>query len=114
MKKYLMLLVLGSLYASSGFADVRCGDYTLTASNDGFMHINGVRPETQKFTFLGQKEDYDNVKYEWRVATNQPGKWLGMEYVKRGGKKRFLNVQLLQASMDAPRQFATYDCVKIS
>lgn len=56
MKKYLMLLVFGSLYASSGFADVRCGDYTLTASNDGFMHINGVRPETQKFTFLGQKK----------------------------------------------------------
>ena len=37
-----------------------------------------------------------------------------MEYVKRGGTKRFLNVQLLEASMDAPRQFATYDCVKIN
>ncbi|MFT2792991.1 hypothetical protein ACMV5I_23390 [Serratia sp. T13T92] len=113
MKKYVALFLLSSLYASNGYADVRCGDFTLTSSNDGFMHINGVRPETQKFTFLGQKEDYNNVKYEWRVATNQPGKWLGMEYIKRNGNKRFLNVQLLQASMDAPREFATYDCVKV-
>lgn len=64
--------------------------------------------------YLGQKEDDDNDKYEWRFATRQPGKWLGMEYVKHGSKKRFLNVELLQASMDAPRQYATYDCKKIN
>ncbi|HEJ7160074.1 hypothetical protein QZQ06_10375 [Serratia marcescens] len=113
MKLKTIFLILGLAYASSGYADVRCGDYLLTAGGDGFMHINGVRPETQKLTFLGASGDYDNVKMEWRVATNQPGKWLGMEYVKRGGTKRFLNVQLLQASMDAPRQYATYDCVKV-
>ncbi|WP_440531001.1 hypothetical protein [Serratia marcescens] len=111
--KRIIFCLLAASFSMNATADVRCGDYLLTPSNDGFMHINGVRPETQKVTYLTNPPDYDNVKMEWRVATNQPGKWLGMEYVKRGGRKRFLNVQLLQASMDAPRQFATYDCVKV-
>lgn len=97
MKSILSLIVIASLYASSAFADVRCGDYTLTSSNDGFMHINGVRPQTQKFTFLHQKDDYDNVKYEWTMESKQPGRWLGMEYIKRNGDRRILNVQSLQA-----------------
>lgn len=113
MKSTLSLIIIASLYASPVFADVRCGDYTLTSSNDGFMHINGVRPQTQKFTFLRQKDDYENVKYEWTLESKQPGRWLGMEYIKRNGDRRILNVQLLQANMDAPRQFATYDCVKV-
>lgn len=113
MKIKSIFMIFALAYASSGYADVRCGDYLLTSGNDGFMHINGVRPETQKLTFLGASGDYENVKMEWRVATNQPGKWLGMEYIKRDGKKRFLNVQLLQANMDAPRQYATYDCLKV-
>lgn len=33
--------------------------------------------------------------------------------MKRGGTKRFLNMQLLQAIMDVPRQYMTYDCVKV-
>ncbi|HHG9944817.1 TPA: hypothetical protein ACPZLH_000703 [Yersinia enterocolitica] len=112
MKLRLILLSI-SMVSTTTFADVRCGDFTLTSSNDGFMHINGARPETQKFTFLKGNGDYENIKYEWMVKTDQPGKWIGMEYIKRGGNKRFLNIQLAQASMDAPRQYATYDCVKI-
>lgn len=110
----LRLIFLSSvMFSTFAVADVRCGDYSLTSSNDGFMHINGVRPETQKFTFLNGDEDYDNIKYEWMVKTDQPGKWLGMEYIKRGGNKRILNVQLAQANMNAPRQYATYDCMKV-
>ncbi|AIR07176.1 hypothetical protein JT31_21950 [Cedecea neteri] len=101
------------LLSTSVLADVRCGDFILTSSNDGFMHINGVRPESQKFTFLKGDGNYDNIKYEWMVKTNQPGKWLGMEYIKRNGNKRILNVQLAQANMDAPRQYVSYDCVKV-
>ncbi|EKN6054182.1 hypothetical protein AB1E84_001606 [Yersinia enterocolitica] len=114
MKKYLSLITIASIYASSAFADVRCGEFTLTSSNDGFMHINGIRPETQKLTFLKQKDDYDNVKFEWIVNTKQPGRWLGMEYIKRNGNNRILNVQLLQASMDNPRLYGTFDCIKIN
>lgn len=97
---------------SSAFADTQCGPYRLSAGNDGLMHINGAKPESQKMTFLKVKEDYNNIKMDWRVATNQPGKWIGLEYIKRDGKA-FLNAQLLQASMDAPRQYATYDCQKV-
>lgn len=113
MKSFISLILISSLYASFSVADVRCGDYTLTSSNDGFMHINGVRPETQKFTFLRKNDDYDNVKYEWTLESKQPGRWLGMEYVKRNGDQRILNVQSLQASMDAPREYKTIDCVKV-
>lgn len=96
----------------SAFADTQCGPYRLAAGSDGLMLINGAKPESQKMTFLKAKEDYDNIKMDWRVATNQPGKWIGLEYIKRDGKA-FLNAQLLQASMDAPRQYATYDCQKV-
>lgn len=46
------------------------------------------------------------------MATDQPGRWVGLEYIKRDGKA-ILNAQWLQANMNEPRQYATYDCVKI-
>lgn len=99
--------------SSSCLADTQCGPFLLTPGpSDGWFRINNAKPESQKVTFLTAKEDYDNIKIDWRVASNQPGKWVGLEYIKRDGKA-FLNAQLLQASMDAPRQFATYDCVKV-
>ncbi|EFH8065607.1 hypothetical protein ACSFV3_003038 [Escherichia coli] len=104
--------VLSLVGASTAMADTQCGPYRLTAGNDGFMHINGVKPENQKMTFLKAKEDYQNLKMEWTVATNQPGRWVGLEYIKRNGKA-ILNAQWLQASMDSPRQYATYDCRKV-
>lgn len=91
---------------------MQCGPFTLSSSNDGFMHINDVRPETQKFNFLGKQDDYSNIKYQWMVPTDAPGKWYGMDYVKKNGKA-ILNVQLVQANMNAPRVYGTYDCVKI-
>lgn len=36
----------------------------------------------------------------------------GFEFVKRGGKS-FLNVQLLQNSMDAPKIIGSYPCSQI-
>ncbi|MEN4150808.1 hypothetical protein P8975_16040 [Serratia marcescens] len=99
--------------SSSCLADTQCGPFLLTPGpSDGWFRINNAKPESQKVTFLKAKEDYDNIKIDWRVASNQPGKWVGLEFIKRDGKA-FLNAQLLQASMDAPRQYATYDCVKV-
>lgn len=99
--------------SSSCLADTQCGPFLLTPGpSDGWFRINNAKPESQKVTFLKAKEDYDNIKVDWRVASNQPGKWVGLEYIKRDGKA-FLNAQLLRASMDAPRQYATYDCVKV-
>lgn len=108
------LVFFAVAFSTAAIADSQCGPYLLGTSkkDDGWARINGVKPETQKFTFLKKNGDYDNVKMQWIVATNQPGRWFGMDYIKRDGKP-ILNVQLLQASMDAPRQFWTYDCIKV-
>lgn len=111
--KFLACCVFLSAFgASAAFADTQCGPYRLTAGKEGLMLINGIKPETQKMSFLKAKDDYQNMKAEWTVATNQPGRWVGLEYIKRNGKA-ILNAQWLQASMNAPRQYATYDCVKV-
>ncbi|MNG60900.1 hypothetical protein D3C81_17810 [compost metagenome] len=112
MKKMVLFFTLSMIASCSATAALQCGNFNLKAHKDGWVYVNGARPESQKITFLGKKDDYENVKFEWRVATNQPGKWIGMEHIYRNDKG-ILNVQLLQASMDAPRQYATYDCVKV-
>ncbi|MFC0228690.1 hypothetical protein [Serratia aquatilis] len=108
------LVLFYSLLSTQLLAKTVCGPYTLDAVkvNDGWVRINGAKPESQKITFLKAKEDYDNIKMVWRMATNQPGLWIAMEYIKRDGKA-FLNTQQLRASMNAPRVFGTYDCVRI-
>nr|WP_237613207.1 hypothetical protein [Pectobacterium carotovorum] len=94
---------------------MRCGDFIFSTTDleDGFPRINGVKPETQKLTFLKQKEDYDNVKMQWIVPASQPGRWLGMDFIKRDGKA-ILNVQWLRANMNAPRIYGTYDCARFN
>ncbi|MFC0228939.1 hypothetical protein [Serratia aquatilis] len=118
-KVFYLLIALSVLFTSStvfsaGKPYMRCGDFVFSTSgtDDGFARINGAKPESQKITFLKAKEDYDNIKIDWVIATSQPGLWIGMEYVKRDGKA-FLNTQQLRASMNAPRVFGTYDCVRI-
>lgn len=98
--------------STSAFADTKCGNFVLSAAPDGLMHINGDAPKTQKLTFLKAKEDYNNVKMEWVVESSKDGQMYGLEYIKRNGKA-FLNAQILQASMDAPRTYGTFDCVKV-
>ncbi|EMG9306321.1 hypothetical protein V5379_003770 [Citrobacter freundii] len=95
-----------------------CGPYTIDLSYaDGWARINGAKPETQKITPIGAggstNNEPDNIKMEWMVATSLPGRWVGIEYIKRKGKA-ILNAQWVQASMDAPRQYATYDCIKVN
>lgn len=114
MKNFILMIVCSSVLLSAAHADSQCGPFLLGTSpaNDGWARINGARPESQKVTFLKTKEDYDNIKMDWRMATDQPGRWVGLEYIKRDGKA-ILNAQWLQANMNAPRQYATYDCVKM-
>lgn len=106
------IAVLGILLSAPVFADQQCGDFKIHWAEDGLARVNGARPETQKITFLKNKDDYNNIKMDWRMATDQPGRWVGLEYINRNGKI-ILNAQWLQANMDAPRQYATYDCVKV-
>lgn len=99
--------------SSSCLADTQCGPFLITPGpDDGWFRVNNAKPESQKVTFLKAKEDYDNIKIAWSMATTEPGLWIGMEYIKRDGKA-ILNTQQLRASMDAPKIFGTYDCVRI-
>lgn len=107
-----IVIAVATLVSFQALADSQCGDFKVHWANDGLARINGAKPESQKITFLKAKDDYNNVKIEWRMATDQPGRWVGMEFIGRDGKA-ILNAQWLQASMNAPRQYATYDCVKV-
>jgi hypothetical protein len=86
--------------------------FFLKGESDGLMHINGQAPETQKMTFLKQKDDFDNVMMQWMLPDANTGRWLGLDYVKRNGKA-ILNVEVIRKNMDEPREFWTYDCQKV-
>lgn len=99
--------------SSSAIADTACGPFLIKwKQEDGFARINGEKPETQKITFLQAKEDYNNVKIQWMVASSEVGRWLGMDFVARDGKP-ILNVEVIRKNMDEPRQFWTYDCKRV-
>ncbi len=110
-KKALFALLLTSplLVSAKG---MQCGPFQLEAANDGLMHINGQAPETQKMTFLKQKDDFDNVMMQWMLPDPNTGRWLGLDYVKRNNKA-ILNVEVIRKNMDDPRQFWTYNCAKV-
>ncbi|PWI77285.1 hypothetical protein DEO48_25325 [Enterobacter sp. CGMCC 5087] len=106
-----LLSLVICLIPSITLADTSCGPFTLSPSSDGFMHINGQRPESQKITFLKEKDDFHNVKIQWMLPDQETGRYLGMDFIKRDGKA-ILNVEAIRMNMDEPRVFGTYDCVK--
>ncbi|MBN5183677.1 hypothetical protein JY469_23925 [Serratia marcescens] len=103
-----------ALLSSSIFASAaqQCGGFYLKGQSDGLVYVNGVKPLSQKVTFLKEKGDYDNVMFQWMVEDPKTGQLLGIEYVKRAGKA-ILNAEAVRANMDAPRVFGTYDCVRV-
>lgn len=110
----IILLSLVSIlpYAANAKPIAICGPFTISSSDDGFAHINNVRPQSQKFTFLKSEGDYTNVKYQWMIPDAQTGRWLGLDYVKRNGQA-ILNVEGIRMNMGEPRVFGTYDCEKV-
>jgi len=91
---------------------MQCGPFLISSSDDGFAHINNIRPVSQKFTFLAAKDDYSSVKYQWMVPRGDYPGYYGMDYIKRNGKA-ILNVEAVRSNMDQDRFFGTYDCKKI-
>ncbi|KLE51622.1 hypothetical protein YA12_04960 [Klebsiella aerogenes] len=72
--------------------------------------VNGERVTSQKITNLGT----DGIKIEMGLMPAKDGNNYGFEYIHRpGSDKRFLNVQLLQNSMDAPKIIGSYPCKKV-
>ncbi|MBX4508220.1 hypothetical protein CF032_16250 [Klebsiella oxytoca] len=102
-------LVLAMLVTAPAVATIQCGNYTMTG--DGMTVINGETVTSQKVKFLGKDGDYSNMKMEMGLMPARDGNNYGFEFVKRNGKA-FLNVQLLQNSMDAPKLIGSYPCHK--
>ncbi|CDK96556.1 Putative exported protein [Klebsiella pneumoniae IS33] len=103
---------MGCFIPAELFLPLNADLFFLKGESDGLMHINGQAPETQKMTFLKQKDDFDNVMMQWMLPDAKTGRWLGLDYVKRNNKA-ILNVEVIRKNMDEPREFWTYDCRKV-
>ncbi|EOD6727853.1 hypothetical protein ACJ2NE_004984 [Salmonella enterica subsp. enterica serovar Newport] len=97
-----------SFGASASGYTAYCGPYTITARLGEMDMINGERVTSQKITNLGA----DGIKIDMGLMPAKDGNNYGFEFVKRNGKA-FLNVQLLQNSMDAPRIIGSFPCKKV-
>ncbi|HCM5438123.1 TPA: hypothetical protein ACQ7O8_004389 [Klebsiella pneumoniae] len=95
--------------AASGFTS-HCGPYTFVAREGEVSIINGERVTSQKIKFLGE----DGIKIDMGLMPAKDGNNYGFQYIHRpGSESRFLNVQLLQNSMDAPKLIGSFPCKKV-
>lgn len=87
-----------------------CGPYTIVAKVGEMDMINGERVTSQKITNLGS----DGIKIDMGLMPARDGNNYGFQYIHQpGSEKRFLNVQLLQNSMDAPKIIGSFPCKKV-
>ncbi|HBR2766597.1 TPA: hypothetical protein L9Q72_004389 [Klebsiella pneumoniae] len=106
----IVLTVLVSFGATAGGFTSHCGPYTLVAKEGDVSIINGERVTSQKIKLLGE----DGIKIDMGLMPAKDGNNYGFEYVRRpGSESRFLNVQLLQNSMDAPKIIGSFPCKKV-
>ncbi|WP_240042194.1 hypothetical protein [Photorhabdus khanii] len=108
-----LAVMLGLLISGSALADLQCGGYTLHAGNDGWTRVNGEKVTSQKITFLKEKDDWDQVKTDMGLMPARDGNMYGFQFIKRNGKA-WLNVQLLQNAMDAPKIIGSFPCKKVA
>ncbi|HBQ8756714.1 MULTISPECIES: hypothetical protein [Klebsiella pneumoniae complex] len=107
----IVLTALASFGATAGGFTSHCGPYTLVAKEGDVSIINGERVTSQKIKLFGE----DGIKIDMGLMPAKDGNNYGFEYVRYPGtEKRFLNVQLLQASMDAPKVIGSFPCRKVS
>lgn len=112
MIKKIICLISLMMFAASAFSATQCGPFYLKANKSGWIYVNGERSETQKITFLKEKDDYDNVKLQWRVKNAKAPGMLGMEQIYRDGKA-ILNVEVIRTHQSQIRIHGTYDCEKV-
>ncbi|HBR3080387.1 TPA: hypothetical protein ACPT3S_000604 [Klebsiella pneumoniae] len=103
-------LTLAMMVSMPAMAAIQCGNYVMTG--EGMTVINGETVTSQKVKFLGEDGDYANMKMDMGLMPARDGNNYGFEFVKRNGKA-FLNVQLLQNSMDAPKIIGSFPCRKV-
>ena len=85
--------------------------YRMEAILDALFKINGETVTSQKIETFGGG---DGMRVKMGLMPAQDGNNYGFEYVRRlGTETRFLNVQLLQNSMDAPKIIGSFPCEKV-
>ncbi|EID9357148.1 hypothetical protein LCK34_001480 [Salmonella enterica] len=111
MGKYALLF--GLFVSLPSFAAFQCGGYKMTLSDaEGLVRINGELVTSQKVKYLGAQGDESKAVWNMGLMLARDGNNYGFEFVKRNGKS-FLNVQLLQNSMDAPKIIGSFPCKKV-
>ena len=108
----LFLLPGLSLAANNGGITLQCTGYRLELIPDSMFRINGEYVTSQKIKTLG---DGNGMKADMGLMPAKDGNNYGFQYIRRpGSESRFLNVQLLQNSTDAPKIIGSFPCKKVS
>lgn len=98
-------------YAQNGGVTLQCSNFKLELIPDAMFKINGQTVTSQKVRELGK----DGVKIDMGLMPAKDGNNYGFQYIHRpGSESRFLNVQLLQFSADAPKIIGSYPCKKVN
>ncbi|EPA3167025.1 hypothetical protein ACQ26G_004195 [Yersinia enterocolitica] len=109
----IVVLIIASALSFGAYANgyiAKCGPYSMVAKEGQMNVINGERVTSQKITFLGD----DGIKIDMGLMPARDGNNYGFEYIHRpNSEKRWLNVQFLQHSMDAPRIIGSFPCKKV-
>lgn len=107
----LMALFLPAISFANGVT-MQCSGYRLDLIPNSLFKINGEYVTSQKIKMLGQ--DGEGMKVDMTLMPSRNGNNYGFEYIHRpGSESRFLNVQLLQAGMDAPKIIGSFPCKKM-
>lgn len=106
----IVFIAFASFGATAGGFTSYCGPYTLVAREGDVSIINGERVTSQKIKLFGE----DGIKIDMGLMPAKDGHNYGFQYIHRpGSESRFLNVQLLQNSMDAPKIIGSFPCRKV-
>lgn len=101
-------LALAVMVSMPTMAAIQCGNYIMTG--EGMTVINGETVTSQKVKFLGE----DGIKIDMGLMPAKDGNNYGFQYIHRpGSESRFLNVQILQNSLDAPKIIGSFPCRKV-
>lgn len=114
MKRCIFIVFFASFIVTSiAHAAIQCGGYRLTINDsEGLTRINGELVTSQKVQYLGTLGDEANTVWNMGLMPARDGNNYGFEFIKRNGKS-WLNVQLIQFSMDSPQIIGSFPCKKV-
>ncbi|UCZ77514.1 hypothetical protein LHK94_14430 [Dickeya zeae] len=91
---------------------MQCGNFRMGTIPDFLFKINGETVTSQKIKILGG--DSTGMKIDIALVPARNGRNYGFQYINQpGSDSRFLMVELLRASMDAPCIIGSFPCKKL-